>query len=76
VETLLRLRRDRPKLDMRGGMIKEFLAPPVSPDKCIIAKTTLTLSADFHTRVEPCNFGGNPDCSRCGCIASMGGRSP
>lgn len=72
VETLLRLRREEPKLDMRDGMIKEFLTPPRSPDKCIFAKTTLTLSADLQTRVEPCQFGGEPDCSRCGCIASMG----
>jgi MoaA/NifB/PqqE/SkfB family radical SAM enzyme len=72
VETLLRLRREEPKLDMRDGMIKEFLTPPASPDKCIFAKTTLTLSADFQRRVEPCQFGGDPDCSRCGCIASMG----
>ena len=28
--------------------------------------------SDFKTRVEPCQFGGDPDCSRCGCIASMG----
>lgn len=72
VETLLQLRREQPKLDMREGMIKEFLSPPVSPDKCIFAKTTLTLSADFKTRVKPCQFGGEPDCMRCGCIASMG----
>lgn len=72
VETLLQLRREQPKLDMREGMIKEFLSPPVSPDKCIFAKTTLTLSADFKTSVKPCQFGGEPDCMRCGCIASMG----
>jgi hypothetical protein len=30
------------------------------------------LTADFKTRVEPCQFGGDPDCSRCRCIASMG----
>lgn len=72
VETLLSLRCQEPKLDMREGMIKEFLSPPVSPDRCIFAKTTLTLSADLETRVEPCQFGGDPDCSRCGCIASMG----
>jgi hypothetical protein len=30
------------------------------------------LSADLKTRVVPCQFGGNPDCSSCGCIASMG----
>ena len=22
--------------------------------------------------MTPCQFGGNPDCSQCGCIASMG----
>jgi hypothetical protein len=57
---------------MPEGMIKEFLSPPVSPDRCIFAQTTRTLSADFTTRVEPCQFGGDPDCSRCGCMASMG----
>jgi hypothetical protein len=57
---------------MREGMIKEFLSPPASPDRCIFARTTQTLSADFTTRVEPCQFGGDPDCSRCGCVASMG----
>ncbi len=72
VETLLRLRHDEPKLDMLEGMIKEFLSPPVSPDRCIFAQTARTLSADFKTRVEPCQFGRDPDCSRCGCIASMG----
>lgn len=72
VEVLLRSRHDHPKLDMPEGVIKEFLAPPQSPDRCIFAQTTRTLSADFTTRVEPCQFGGDPDCSRCGCIASMG----
>ena len=72
VETLLQLRRDQAKLDMPEGMIREFLSPPASPDQCIFSQTTRTLSADFKTRVEPCQFGGDPDCSRCGCIASMG----
>jgi MoaA/NifB/PqqE/SkfB family radical SAM enzyme len=72
VQTLLRLREEQPKLDMPEGMIREFLSPPMSPDRCIFAQTTRTLSADFKTRVEPCQFGGDPDCSRCGCMASMG----
>ena len=71
-EALLRIRRDEPKLDMPEAVIREFLSPPASPDRCIFAKTTRTLSADFKTQVEPCQFGGDPDCSRCGCIASMG----
>src|SRR5260370_23260853 len=72
VQTLLQLRHDETKLDMPEGMIREFLSPPVSPDRCIFPQTTRTLSADFKTRVEPCQFGGDPDCSRGGCIASMG----
>jgi MoaA/NifB/PqqE/SkfB family radical SAM enzyme len=72
VETLLRIRQGQPKLDMTERTIKEFLSPPPSPDRCIFAQTTHTLSADLKTRVEPCQFGGDPDCSRCGCFASMG----
>jgi sulfatase maturation enzyme AslB (radical SAM superfamily) len=72
VETLLHIRQDRRKLDMTKEMIEEFLSPPESPERCIFAQTTCTLSADLKTRVEPCQFGGDPDCSQCGCIASMG----
>lgn len=72
VDTLLWLRKKKPKLDMREGAIKEFLAPPSSPDRCIFAQSTRSLSADFKTKVEPCQFGGDPDCSRCGCFASVG----
>jgi len=72
VETLSRIRREERKLDMPESVIKEFLSPPASPAQCIFAQTTRTLSADFSTRVEPCQFGGDPDCSRCGCYASMG----
>jgi hypothetical protein len=38
----------------------------------VFARTTLTLSADLKTKITPCQFGGNPDCSSCGCVASMG----
>ena len=30
------------------------------------------MSADFKRPISPCQFGGNPDCSSCGCIASAG----
>jgi len=29
-------------------------------------------SADLKSRVEPCVFGGTPDCSQCGCAISSG----
>ncbi len=72
VNKLMALRKEYPKLDMPAALIKEISNPPESPARCIFAKTTRTLSADLRTRVEPCQLGGNPDCSRCGCIASMG----
>jgi hypothetical protein len=28
--------------------------------------------ADLKTEIVPCQFGGNPDCGSCGCVASMG----
>jgi hypothetical protein len=28
------------------------------------------VSADFQKPITPCQFGGNPDCANCGCIAS------
>ncbi len=72
VADLLELRQIFPKLDMSEDTMYEFLTPPQSPADCIFARTTRTISADLKTRVEPCQFGGDPDCSRCGCIASMG----
>lgn len=69
---LLRLRVMYPKLDMQERVIKEIATPPQSPEECIFARTTQTISADLTTQITPCQFGGDPDCSQCGCIASMG----
>lgn len=72
VAELLDLRVRYPKLDMAAGLIKEYLTPPQSPADCVFSQTTRTISADLRTSIEPCQFGGNPDCSTCGCIASAG----
>lgn len=71
VGELLELRREFAKLDMKEGLIRQFAAPPHSPQDCVFALTTKTLTADLRGEVTPCQFGGNPDCSQCGCIASM-----
>lgn len=60
-----------PKLEMNPETLREFLSPPRSPQECIFAKVTETISADLKTRITPCQFGGDPDCSQCGCVASM-----
>jgi hypothetical protein len=38
----------------------------------MFARTTLSFSADFKTTISPCQFGGNPDCPQCGCMATAG----
>ncbi len=72
ITDMLRLRKQYPKLDMPQVVIEQFASPPKSPDDCIFALTTQTLSADLETKITPCQFGGTPDCSSCGCMASMG----
>lgn len=71
-QDLMKLRVQFPKLDMHESQIREILSPPSSPAECIFAMTTHTISADLKTKITPCQFGGDPDCSQCGCIASMG----
>jgi MoaA/NifB/PqqE/SkfB family radical SAM enzyme len=71
-ETLLYLRKRYKKLWMPEGLIKVYRDPPANPDDCVFAQTTECLSADLKTRISPCQFGGNPDCEQCGCIASAG----
>jgi MoaA/NifB/PqqE/SkfB family radical SAM enzyme len=72
VADLMALRLRYPKLKMPQGLIEAYAAPPQSPDKCVFARTTLTVSADLTTKITPCQFGGAPDCSSCGCLASAG----
>jgi len=69
---LPRLARKFPKLLVNPGMAQAFLHPPSSPSDCLFAKMSANYSADLETRVEPCVFGGSPDCSQCGCSASSG----
>lgn len=72
IEELLFLRKQFPKLDTAEGLIRQIASPPHSPEECVFALTTQTISADLKTKIMPCQFGGNPDCSSCGCIASLG----
>jgi sulfatase maturation enzyme AslB (radical SAM superfamily) len=72
VSELLEIRGLYPKLSMPKPMIETYLAPPADPSHCLFANTTRTITADLKTRVQPCQFGGTPDCSQCGCIASAG----
>jgi MoaA/NifB/PqqE/SkfB family radical SAM enzyme len=61
-----------PKLRIGPETLAAMATPPDSPEGCIFAKTTLCLAADLATIVTPCQLGGRPDCSSCGCMAAAG----
>ena len=72
VAALMSLRRRFQKIRMPEGLILQYATPPRSPEECVFAQTTTCISADFEHRITPCQFGGNPDCTQCGCMASAG----
>ncbi|HKF65284.1 MAG TPA: hypothetical protein VKB36_02110, partial [Vicinamibacterales bacterium] len=72
VSDLMALRLRYPKLMVNEETLAVFLEPPASPDECLFARVTTSISADLTTRITPCQFGGTPDCSNCGCLASAG----
>jgi MoaA/NifB/PqqE/SkfB family radical SAM enzyme len=61
-----------PKVHLPQEVLDGYQRPPTSPAECIFAQSTLCLSADLATRITPCQFGGQPVCSECGCMASAG----
>lgn len=67
---LPRLGRTYRKLLVPEGMGRAFVSPPKNPDECLFSKMSMNYSADLRTHVEPCVFGGTPDCSQCGCSIS------
>jgi sulfatase maturation enzyme AslB (radical SAM superfamily) len=75
LDELAGLRRAFPKLNLPDTVIEGYRHPPASPAECIFARTTLSVTADLKSRITPCQFGGDPDCSQCGCMASAGMKS-
>ncbi len=61
-----------PKLLTTEGIARAIVQPPGNPDDCLFSKMSSNCSADLKSRVEPCVFGGAPDCSQCGCAISSG----
>ena len=71
-EELPTLQSRYPKLLMNSGIARAIESPPATPIECMFARMSTNFSADLQTRVEPCIFGGAPDCSQCGCAISTG----
>jgi len=72
VDTLVPLHRRNPKFLITRGLGEAFVNPPRNPSDCLFSRMSTNYSADLKSRVEPCIFGGTPDCSQCGCAISSG----
>lgn len=70
IERISGLRRAYPKLHAPEMLINGYRRPPSSPAECIFAQVTRCVSADLSTPVQPCQIGGVPECSECGCVAA------
>jgi MoaA/NifB/PqqE/SkfB family radical SAM enzyme len=66
------LKQRYPSLILPQGGTNAFADPPSDPHSCTFSRVSVNYSADLKTRVEPCFFGGTPDCSQCGCAVSAG----
>ncbi|HOK44499.1 MAG TPA: radical SAM protein [Bryobacteraceae bacterium] len=72
VRQLAAVRTAFPKVYMPDVVLRGYLDAPKTPADCMFAKLTTCVSADLSTLVTPCQLGGKPVCSKCGCIASAG----
>jgi len=72
IADLRRLRPEISKLQLPDALLNVYADPPKSPSECIFAQTTECFSADLERHITPCQFGGDPDCLNCGCMASAG----
>lgn len=66
------LGRQYPRFFVNERIVRAFGDPPRNPGQCLFSRMSVNYSADLETRVQPCVLGGAPDCSQCGCIASVG----
>ena len=69
---LLQIKPRYRKLLLNDGIANAFTQPPQDPRSCLFSKMSVNYSSDLQTRVEPCVFGGTPDCTQCGCAISSG----
>jgi MoaA/NifB/PqqE/SkfB family radical SAM enzyme len=72
LQTLPALHERYSKCLFTESLAKAYTNPPKSPADCTFARMSANYTADLKTRVQPCIFGGNPDCSQCGCAISAG----
>lgn len=72
LEELASLPRQFPKVYLPEVLLEGYRRPPLSPKDCLFARVTACMAPDLVTPITPCQFGGQPVCRECGCIAAAG----
>ena len=72
IEQLPLLKEKYPPLLMTHGIADAFATPPANPRDCTFSRMSVNYSADLRTDIQPCFFGGEPDCRQCGCAVTAG----
>jgi MoaA/NifB/PqqE/SkfB family radical SAM enzyme len=72
IEQLPALKQRYPALLMTPGIAEAFATPPSNPHDCIFSRVSVNYTADLKTQIQPCFFGGEPDCRQCGCAVTAG----
>jgi hypothetical protein len=72
LQELALIRPAYPKLHLHDLILNGLAHPPDSPAHCVFANITECLSADLVAKVKPCQLGGRPVCTECGCVAAAG----
>jgi organic radical activating enzyme len=72
IDRIAELQLQYPKLYAPDFLLQGYRHPPHSPSECIFAQVTKCIAADLITPVTPCQIGGNPECTECGCVAAAG----
>jgi organic radical activating enzyme len=70
-EELPPLKANYPALILSGSNVEAFAKPPKNPGECTFTRFSAAYSADLRSRIGPCFYGGDPDCSQCGCAVSV-----
>jgi organic radical activating enzyme len=72
ISSIAALRTTYPKVHAPGAVLEGMRHPPPSPSECIFSQVTQCVAPDLITPILPCQIGGRPECTECGCMAAAG----
>jgi organic radical activating enzyme len=72
INSIAAMRAAYPKVHAPGPVLEGMRHPPASPSECIFSQITKCVAPDLSSPILPCQIGGRPECTECGCMAAAG----